>query len=364
MTVDKGIFIQNVYYMLSYAFQILKQEDYKQVAGQKFEKIHDLFAAILEKGVSRQIKQRLYREYVPMQEDLSVMRGKLNMDETVRQKVQNKQKLACEFDEFSEDNLYNQILKVTIHRLIRADDVAPERKQALRRVSVFFGNIRLIQPDHIAWNRLIYQRNNRNYELLLNICYLVLNDMLQTTEDGSYKLISFSDEHMERLYERFILEYYKQHHSELNPRSSQVKWNLTEKPDATMIQFLPTMQTDITLQKGDKTLIIDAKYYGKSMSQNYTKETLRSAHLYQIFSYVKNMDTSNTGNVSGLLLYAKTENEVFPEGEPFVIGGNRIGARALDLNAAFEMIKAQLDNIVLVYFKNAKPSEKIIESGE
>lgn len=349
MTVDKGIFIQNIYYMLSYAFQILKQEDYKQVAGEKFEKIHDLFAAILEKGVSRQVKQGLYREYVPMHEDLSVMRGKLNMGETVRLKVENKQKLGCEFDEFSEDNLYNQILKVTIHRLIRAEDVAPERKQALRRVSVYFGNVRLIQPDHIAWNRLIYQRSNRNYELLLNICYLVLNGMLQTTEDGSYKLLAFSDEHMERLYEKFILEYYKQHHPELDPKSVQVKWNLTEQPDETMIQFLPKMQTDITLQKGDKTLIIDAKYYGKSMAQSYSKETLRSAHLYQIFAYVKNMDTTNTGNVSGLLLYAKTEDEVFPEGEPFVIGGNSIGARTLDLNNSFDLISTQLESVIYDY---------------
>ena len=174
--------------------------------------------------------------------------------------------------------------------------------------------------------------------------------MLQTTEDGSYKLLSFSDEHMERLYEKFILEYYKQHHPELNPKSAQVKWNLTEQPDETMIQFLPTMQTDITLQKGDKTLIIDAKYYGKSMSQNYTKETLRSAHLYQIFAYVKNMDTQNTGNVSGLLLYAKTEDEVFPEGEPFVIGGNSIGARALDLNQEFKEIARQLDDIAKYHF--------------
>ena len=60
MTIDKGIFIQNIYYMLSYAFQILKQEDYRQVTGEKFEKIQDLFAAILEKGVSRQVKQGLY----------------------------------------------------------------------------------------------------------------------------------------------------------------------------------------------------------------------------------------------------------------------------------------------------------------
>lgn len=350
MTVDKGIFIQNIYYMLSYAFQILKQEDYRNVAGEKFDKIHDLFAAILEKGVSRQLKQGLYREYVPMQENLSVMRGKLNMNSTIQLKVQQKQKLSCEFDEFSEDNLYNQILKVTIHRLIRAEDVAPERKHALKKLIVFFGNVKLIQPDHIAWNRLIYQRNNRNYELLLNICYLVLNGMLQTTEDGSYKLLSFSDEHMEHLYEKFILEYYKQHHPDLNPKSSQVKWNLTEQPDETMIQFLPTMQTDIMLQKGDKTLIIDAKYYGKSMSQNYTKETLRSAHLYQIFTYVKNMDTQNTGNVSGLLLYAKTEDEVFPEGEPFVIGGNSIGARTLDLNQEFKEIARQLDDIAKYHF--------------
>ncbi len=345
MTIDKGIFIKNIYYMLSYAFQVLKQEDYQKVKGEKFEKIHDLFAAILEKGVSRQIKQGLYREYVPVREELSVMRGKLNINDTIALKVQKKQKLACEFDEFSEDNLYNQILKVTIHRLIHAKDVDAKQKQALKKVIVFFGNVKLIQPDHIPWNRLIYQRNNRNYELLLNICYLLNKDMLQTTEDGSYKLLAFSDEHMERLFEKFILEYYKHHHPELHPAAPIIEWNHTEEPDSQMIQFLPKMKTDIVLKNGDKMLIIDAKYYGKSMAQSYSKETLRSAHLYQIFAYVKNMDTANTGNVSGLLLYAKTEDEVFPEGEPFVIGGNSIGARTLDLNREFEEIAGQLDDI-------------------
>ena len=58
------------------------------------------------------------------------------------------------------------------------------------------------------------------------------------------------------------------------------------------------------------------------------------------------MDTANTGNVSGLLLYAKTEDEVFPEGEPFVIGGNRIGARTLDLNVSFDILRIQLNKIL------------------
>ncbi|SDA29987.1 5-methylcytosine-specific restriction enzyme subunit McrC [Ruminococcus sp. YE71] len=353
MTVDKGIFIQNIYYMLSYAFQILKQEDYRNVAGEKFDKIHDLFAAILEKGVSRQLKQGLYREYVPMQEKLSVMRGKLNMNSTIQLKVQQKQKLSCEFDEFSEDNLYNQILKVTIHRLIRAEDVAPERKQALKKLIVFFGNVQLIQTDHIAWNRLIYQRNNRNYELLLNICYLVLKHLLQTTDDGQYKLIEFSDEQMNLLFQRFVFEYFNQEHKELSVSAPTMKWSEESEDKNSLISFLPIMKTDIVLKDkhSDKTLIIDTKYYKKIFNENFGKQTINPAHLYQIFAYVKNMDKENTGNVSGLLLYAKTEDEMFPEGEPFVIGGNSIGARTLDLNVSFDKLRIQLDNIAEECFK-------------
>ena len=116
-----------------------------------------------------------------------------------------------------------------------------------------------------------------------------------------------------------------------------------------MILFLPKMQTDITLKKGEKTLIIDAKYYGRSLAKYYDKSTLRSAHLYQIFAYVKNYDTQNTGNVSGLLLYAKTENEIFPDMEPVTISGNKIGAYTLDLNVDFKHIAKQLDRIAEIF---------------
>ena len=110
------------------------------------------------------------------------------------------------------------------------------------------------------------------------------------------------------------------------------------------------MKTDIVLKKGSKTLIIDAKYYGKSLIEHKVKTELRSAHLYQIYAYVKNLDKHNTGNVSGLLLYAKTDEEVFPDGAPFVIGGNSIGARTLDLNQKFDVISQQLDDIAEQYF--------------
>lgn len=73
MTKDKGIFIKNIYYMLAYAFRILRQKNYDEIAAEEFDDIQDLFAVILAKGVSQQLKQGLHKEYITKNEDLSVM---------------------------------------------------------------------------------------------------------------------------------------------------------------------------------------------------------------------------------------------------------------------------------------------------
>lgn len=351
MTKDKSIFIKNVYYMLSYAFQVLKQSNYDEVESEEFERIQDLFAAILSKGVAQQLKQGLYREYITKTETLSVMRGKLDMQETMRTRIQKKQKLGCTFDELSENNLFNQILKTTMYYLVRDDGVEPERKVSLKKILVFFDGIELLEPSEIQWSRLYYQRNNRNYELLMNICYFVLGGMLQTTEKGDYKMASFSDEHMATLYEKFILEYYIQHHTYLSEaRAAQVKWDLVGDNNESMIRFLPVMQTDTFLRLKDKILIIDAKYYGKTMQRQYDKYSLHSNNMYQIYAYVKNQDKHNTGNVAGILLYAKTDEAITPDCM-YNIGGNQIGAKTLDLNTDFKMIASQLDKLANDYFK-------------
>ena len=350
MTNDKGIYIKNIYYMLSYAFQVLKHSNYESVAAEEFGLVQDLFAAILAKGVAKQLKQGLYREYVTQHETLSVMRGKLDMPETIRNRIQRKQKLACEFDELSENNLFNQILKTTMLYLVRDSGVSKEHKIELNKVLVFFDGVSTLEPSSIEWSRLHYQRNNKNYEMLLNICYFVIDGMLQTTEKGEYKMAAFSDEHMARLYEKFILEYYRHHHRYLSEaRAAQVKWDLVGENDEAMIRFLPVMQTDIFLRLKEKILILDAKYYGRTLQKQFDKYTLHSGNVYQIFTYVKNQDKTNTGNVAGMLLYAKTEEDITPDCL-FNMGGNQIGAKTLDLNKDFRLIAAQLDAIAEQFF--------------
>ena len=111
------------------------------------------------------------------------------------------------------------------------------------------------------------------------------------------------------------------------------------------------MQTDTTLSYKGISLIIDTKYYSRTMQSRvqYDTRTIHSNNLYQIFTYVKNMDVGRTGNVSGLLLYAKTNESITPDSD-FRMSGNRISAKTLDLNQEFPVIAGQLDLIVKQFF--------------
>ena len=108
----KSIIISNIYYMLTYAFQVLHQSNYDEITTEPFDNVQDLFAAILSKGIAQQLKQGLHREYIETTEDLTVMHGKLDFNRTIRNMAQNKKQLTCEYDELSENNIFNQIIKI------------------------------------------------------------------------------------------------------------------------------------------------------------------------------------------------------------------------------------------------------------
>lgn len=192
------------------------------------------------------------------------------------------------------------------------------------------------------WNVRI-NRNNQDYRLLLFVCRLVRDGLLMA-EEGAAKAPGFFDDQAAcKLYERFILEYYRREHPELTASASQVPWAL----DDGFTGVLPVMQTDITLRRGDKVHIIDAKYYTRMMQESYGVSSLHSGNLYQVFTYVKNMQESLPAGapaVSGMLMYARTDEAVLPDGD-YLMSGNPIGVRSLDLSREFEDVRRQLDTV-------------------
>ena len=342
-----NILISNIYYMLTYAFQVLKQSNYDNVSSESFDNVHDLFGAILSKGIAQQLKQGLHKEYIGNTEEMYVLRGKLDINGTIKSRINNRRTLSCEYDELSENNIFNQIIKVTVTILLREESVREETKSELKKEMIFFSEVEEIDPFLIRWDLLRFDRNNQSYRMLLSICQFVLQGLLLTTESGDIKLAHFLDEQrMCRLYEKFILEFYRKEVKEVQANATKIEWQI----DDGVTTLLPSMQSDIMLTRGEKTLIIDAKYYSHSTQVQYGKTSLHSANIYQIFAYVKNRDVGNTGNVAGMLLYAKTDEPIAPDMD-VVMSGNKISAKTLDLNCSFTEIAKQLKQIAIDYFK-------------
>lgn len=350
MLINKTIYIQNIYYMLTYAFQVLKQTNYENISGEKFEDIENLFAVILYKGISQQIKQGLYREYVHVNDDLTTVRGKINLPDTIKNKINHKNLINCDFDEFSENNIYNQILKTTAFYLITNGNVESIYKKKLKKVMLYFNSVDLLDRNSIQWRTLQFNKSNKNYNMLINICYFILHDLLLSNNSGNKKVLQFTEEHMPKLFEKFVLEYYKKHYkNKLNISAAKIAWNIAKDDNS---KFLPDLCTDITIadKKSGKSLIIDTKYYASTLATGqFNKLQLHRDNINQIFVYVKNKDIENTGNVAGMLLYAKTNEDIVPD-ETYHMSGNQISVKTLDLNKKFDEISLQLDNIVENFF--------------
>jgi len=339
--------IRNIYYMLSYAFQVLSEQGYKNIETEQFDNVAELCAAILSKGVSLQLKRGLGREYIENSESLSSVRGRIEISESIKTRSLLKRQLVCSYDDFSENSYMNRIIKTTMVLLLHAD-IAPLRKKELRKLLVYFGNVDLLDVHTINW-KIQYNRNNQTYRMLISVCYLVIKGLLQTNTDGTTRLMDFLDEQrMCRLYEKFILEYYRKEFPKLTVNASQIPWAL----DDGINDMLPVMQTDIMLSQANKVLIIDAKYYGHTTQTQYDIHTLHSANLYQIFTYVKNKEAELANvphEVSGMLLYARTDEAVQPNNR-YQMSGNKISVWTLDLNLEFSEIAAQLNAIVDEHF--------------
>lgn len=347
MTIDKGIIIRNIYYMLTYAFQDLRQNNYDDIAGEKFDNILDLFAEILFRGVSFQLKRGLHKDYIQQSDDLPTIKGKISINDSIKLSLQRKKLVSCVFDNFTEDNIHNQIIKSTLSLLISSSDVKTARKRRLRSLILFFSNVADCDLKNARWNSIKYDRNSSTYRTLHHFCYFVVRRLLLTTETGPYKTKNFDEELMSRLFEKFVLSYYRKHYPQYSARSAKVEWNINVEESS--LSLIPEMRTDIMLTFPKRTLIIDTKYYGQSMQKYMDKATIRSNNLYQINSYVLHEDKLHAGNVDGMLLYAKTQESISPDGQMKLNDGNTIYFRNLDLNQDFGNIKHQLDTLLNSY---------------
>ena len=341
--------IQNIYYMLSYAYNNLKINQDILRESLDFKNIYDLFARILIEAVNNLIRRGFYKEYIVKTEDTSNIKGKINISESIKRRTFIYKKLNCQYDDFNSDVLFNQIIKTTMDNLIRVNALNNKLKKNLKRLRPFFHNIDSVDLNKQVFKSLMWHKNNKYYSLPITICELIF--LLKLPDDSTFGEIHFKDfirnyeKEFANLFENFVFNFYKKEFEQLTVFKPKINWNLDENYiDGEGVEYLPKMRTDIVLKNENKVFIIDTKFYKKILSSFHEKSLINSSNLYQIYSYVNNYDFD--GEIRGMLLYAALEDEKSKNIDyKYKIQDKIIQIKTLNLNQDWEKIDSDLRKI-------------------
>ena len=349
MTPKHSIPIANIYYLLSYAWDRLDVQEARLVSAEEATSLQDLFARILEVEVGRLLKRGLARTYVEHSEEIAGVRGRIDLAASVKRTTFSRAAAVCVFDELSSDTTPNRILKATLRSLARVDDLDAGSAERLRELYRRVVDVRDIALDEDCFRVAARQRLRGSYVMLLDVCEIVFRNLLVDERTGQVTFRDFTrdDSQMAALFERFLLRFYSVNQQRYRVSAQQLRWNATGASGD--VAYLPLMRTDICLSTRESIVVMDAKYYATTLTERFGKQTVRSGHLYQLFSYMHHLSLqAPAARVSGVLIYPRTTTSVRLQME---LSGYPVKVVAIDLS----MPSSEIHDALLMVIDDAAP---------
>jgi 5-methylcytosine-specific restriction enzyme subunit McrC len=341
--------IENIYYLLCYAWNKLEEKELVNVSIDDKTELLDLFAKILINATKILLKRGIDKNYIDYTEERIGIKGKIQISQTLKSNLHFKQRTICTFDNFSDNIISNRILFSTIYKLTRIKELNKQLKNELVSLQRMFSDIDQIDITNSLFKQVRLNRNNSFYGFVMNVCQIIFESTTPSEEPGKYKFSDFTrdDKKMNQLFESFIRNFYKIEQQQYKTVKKEIiKWKF-DNIDKDSYHYLPQMETDITLENDNEKIIIDAKFYRETMTFNYDKEKIKSANLYQLFSYLINQQDTNikTRNTTGILLYPTIETEYNLN---YKFNTHKIQIRTINLNSNWKNISSRLKEIIVL----------------
>ena len=259
-------------YMLMYAYDIkLENEDIASCKNEKHN-ILEIFIQLFAHNLFKEFGRGVYKEYVTEQDNLTTLRGKYLINENLKYNF-IKNKIYCEYDEFSMNNTLNQFFLFAVKSLLPFT----KNKKLLKQCELVLDEVELRLFD-INSLRVSFNRLNNRFKKSFEFAILLLSKSIPLFSKDKKSFAFLFD--MNALFERFVGRMVQELHSSAKLQNQKDFGDLRLKPD---------IITD--------ECIIDTKY--KKLN---SKEEIKQSDKYQMYAYGKNY---NDGKSSTMLLYPK-----------------------------------------------------------
>lgn len=275
---EKETILKNLIYMLSFT----KKLDIKISDNAKLSNCKNPFLEILIKEFAQSLFECLKRltpkRYVREEDNLNYLKGKIKFSENIKYNCANQAKFYCEFDEFSENNILNQLFLYVATCLFNISNDS-KNKKLLKFVTNYFCDVDLIKLDKFKVRKIILSRNQKLFEKPFKLAKMFIEHSSVDLSKNKIENITLLWD-MNKLFEEFIYEILRR-----NEKGYTVKYQkgrrLLNDEDAKKKYGNTYIDIYLKKDKEEEKIIIDTKYKLNSGENN----DFNNADIYQVSTY-------------------------------------------------------------------------------
>ncbi len=253
ISIQPKIRLHNLFKMLAYAYTTPIEFLKGTIECQSLQDFYEQLATVLARRVLARARQGFYRAYIPEDDRLPYVRGRLDMRKALQSPWDAH--LRCHFQEHTSDIEDNQILTWTLRGIARTGLCREEALCAVRgayRVLQNSTSLDVFTPSDCVGR--LYHRLNCDYEPMHGLCRFFLEHTGPSNSRGDKKMLPFLID-MASLFERFVAAWLKQHLPDAYELKVQERVQVSEG--------VPTFQIDLVLYdaaEGRALMVLDTKY--------------------------------------------------------------------------------------------------------
>lgn len=281
--------LKNLIFMLSYT----KELNIKTSNSAKLAKTKNPFLEVLIREYANSLfdclKRLTPKNYIREEDNLNFLRGKLKFNENIRYNCVNKAKFYCEYYEFSENCILNQLFYF-VSTCLYSISQDSKNKTILKTIIDYFCDIKLVKFDTYKCNKIKLSRQQQMFEKPFKLAKMFVENSSIDLSKNKFENVTLVWD-MNKLFEEFIYQVIRRKIEVVSAKAQAQKRLLDKKNRIT--------KADIIVETDKEKIIIDTKY-----KKLLSFDDVSNADLYQVGMYCVIHDEESL-KPRAILLYPK-----------------------------------------------------------
>ena len=224
----------------------------------------------------------LARHYVPVEESLPFLRGRILFREQLRRNVADQARFHVAHDELSVNRPANRLIHSALGRLAPGVRSGGNR-QLLRELKAAFVGVPESADLHADWRKHHVDRSMRHYRPVMQWVGLFLFDRGLATFSGRHVNLSLLF-NMEQVFQDFVTQSFRRFQNHYQVAVESPKKHLANIDDKDAFKMKP----DLSLKAGKRVpFILDAKWKEIEAGSDDPRHGIDQRDMYQLYAYGK-----------------------------------------------------------------------------